>query len=129
VNISARTTIIVPLCLALSGCYVSTYGVQSTGGGTTSTTISSQVAATAKFSGGRASFSSGQPVSPAAPGGHVSLGRSGAAILVVGLVFAEAVNYVGTLFGAAPQPAPRTDAIAHTCSCYKQDGDEMQVTR
>jgi hypothetical protein len=117
----SNCSFIILLCLALSGCAVSTYGVQSTGGGTTSITTSSQVGATARFSAGRASFSSGQPVSPTAPGGHVSLGRSGVAIVAVGLVLAEAVNYVGALFGAAPPPAPRTDAVAHTCSCYKEE--------
>ena len=107
-------------CLALSGCAVGTYGLQSTGGATNATATSTQVAATAKFSSGRASFSSGQPVSPSAPGGHVYLARGGAAIVAVGLVFAEAVNQLGVLFGAQPQPAPRTDRIAHTCSCYEQ---------
>lgn len=115
-----RSLIICLFSLALPGCYVSTYGVQSTGGAGTTTATSTQVGATAKFSAGRASFSSGQAVAPSAPGGHVQLGRGGVAIVAVGLVFVEAVNQLGVLFGAQPQPAPRTDRIAHTCSCYEQ---------
>ena len=117
--ITARCSVVLLACLALPGCYVKTYGNQSAGGGTTTTT-SSQVGATAKFSAGKASFSSGQAVSPAAPGGHVSLSRSGSAIVAVGLVFAEAVHYLGALFSPRPQAAPQSDSIADTCSCYKQ---------
>ena len=106
-------------CLALPGCYVKTYGNQSVGGGTTTAT-SSQVGATAKFSAGKASFSSGQAVSSAAPGGHVALSRGGSAIVAVGLVFAEAVHYLGAFFSPRPQPAPQADSIADTCSCYKK---------
>jgi hypothetical protein len=110
------------LCLALSGCAVSTYGVQSTGGGTSTIATSTQVAATAKFSGGVAAFSSGQAVSPAAPGGHAFLTGSSVVFVPVAIIFAEAL---GAMFGARSQPAPRTDAIAHTCSCYEQSGDAV----
>ena len=117
--ISARCLIVLLICLALSGCYVATYGNQSVNGGTT-TAASTQVGATAKFSAGRASFSSGQAVSPAAPGGHVALSRGGSAIVAVGLVFAEAVHYLGALFSPRPQAAPQGDSIADTCSCYQK---------
>ena len=103
------------VCLALPGCYVKTYGYQSADG---ATTTSSQIVAAGKFSNGAASFTSGQPVSPAAPGGQVAFGR-GAAIVAVGLVFAEAVHYLGALFGPGPQAAP-TGSIADTCSCYQK---------
>jgi hypothetical protein len=116
----ARCLIVLLVCLALPGCYVKTYAVQSTGGGTTATATSSQVAGTAKFSGGRASFSSGQPVSPAAPGGHVTVSRGGSAIFAVGLVVAETVYYLGALFAPRPQFAPAADSIADTCSCYQK---------
>jgi len=114
-----RCLIVLLICLALPGCYVKMYGNQSTGGGATTTT-SSQVVATAKFYGGAASFTSGQPVSPAAPGGQVALGRGGSAIIAVGLVFAEAVNYLGALFSARQQTAPQAASIADTCSCYQK---------
>ena len=117
--ISARYLTVLLACLVLPGCYVATYGNQSVDGGTATTTTSAQVGATAKFSAGRASFSSGQAPAPGAPGGRVSLSRSGSAILVVGLVVAETVHYLGALFGATPQPA-QTDSIADTCSCYKK---------
>lgn len=102
---------------------MATYGNQSVGGGTTATTTSSQVGAIAKFSAGRASFSSGQPVSPAAPGGQVSLTRSGGLIVAVGLVVAEAVQYVGDLFRGAPQAAAPQGSIADTCSCYRKSDE------
>ena len=105
------------ICLTLAGCYVKTYGLQSANG---TTTTSSQVVATAKFSNGAALFTSGQPISPTAPGGQVSLGRNGSAILAVGLVFAEAVYYLGALFNRGPQAAPQSESIADTCSCYQK---------
>jgi hypothetical protein len=116
-------SIIILLCLALPGCSVSTYGLQSTAGGATATTTSTQVAATAKFSGGVAAFSSGQAISPAAPGGHAFFTGGSAVFVPVVIIFAEAL---GAVFGARSQPAPRTDAIAHTCSCYQKQvmGDE-----
>ena len=118
--IPARCSIILLACLALSGCYVATYGNQSVNGGATSTNTSSQVGATAKFSAGRASFSSGQPVSPGAPGGQVSLSRGGSAIIAVGLVVAEAVQYLGALLSPAPESVPQAVSIADTCSCYQK---------
>jgi hypothetical protein len=115
--IPASCLIVVLTRLSLAGCYVKTVGGQTTGG---TTAISTQVGASAKFSAGRASFVSGQPVSPAAPGGQISLGRSGGLIVAVGLVVAEAVQYVGDLFGpGSPAPA-RGGSIADTCSCYQK---------
>jgi len=115
----ARCLTVFLVCLALPGCYMKSYGLQSTGGGSNTTITSSQVVATAKFSNGAAAFSSGQPVSPAAPGGQVALGRSGTAIVAVGLVFAETVHYLGALFRPGPPAAP-TGSIAETCSCYQK---------
>jgi hypothetical protein len=116
----ARCLIVLMTCLALPGCYVKSYGIQSAGGGTNSTITSSQVVATAKFSNGAALFTSGQPVSATAPGGQVSLGRNGSAILAVGLVFAEAVHYLGAFFSPGRQVAPQPGSIADTCSCYQK---------
>ncbi|MBI2294610.1 MAG: hypothetical protein HYU76_00855 [Betaproteobacteria bacterium] len=109
------------LCLPLTGCYVTLHGHQSTGGGVTTTTTSSTVTGSAKASGAKVSFSSGTPVSPSAPGGHVSLGKGASAVLVLGLVIADFVHY----FGAKPatQAEPR-EAISETCSCY-QKSDEV----
>jgi len=115
--IPARRLIVLLICLALPGCYVKTYGLQSADG---TTTTASQVVATAKFSNGAALFTSGQPISPTAPGGQVSLGRNGSAILAVGLVFAEAVYYLGALFNPGPRVAPQSGSIADTCSCYQK---------
>jgi hypothetical protein len=114
----ARAVIVLLLGLGLSGCYVKSYGLQSEGNGKSATVTSSQVGAAANFSNGRATFTSGQPVSPAAPGGQVAYGRSGALVIAVGLVVAEAVQSVGYWFSAPPPVAARGGSIMDTCSCY-----------
>jgi len=120
--ILARPLLAILCCLVLPGCYVKTYGYQSAGR-ESATVTSTQGSATAKFSSGtgaRASFSSGQTVSPGARGGQVALSRGGAVIVAVGLVLAETVHYLGVLFNPGPQPAPQADSIADTCSCYQK---------
>ncbi len=105
------------LCVPLAGCTTTMYGNQSTSGGTTATTTSSQVSSSAQGANYKVSFSSGgRPVSPKAPGGYVSVSGNAAAVLVVGLVIADLVNYIR----GEPQakPLPPGTAISHTCSCY-----------
>lgn len=120
----ARTAIVAFMCLSLSGCYVKMYGNQSTGGGATATVTSSQVSGAAKFSGGKAGFSSGQRIAPGASGGTVRLGGNAAAALMVGVVIGDFLNYLS----GEPKPVQRRDgvSIAETCSCYKKPvtGDE-----
>jgi hypothetical protein len=115
----ASLALLVPL--ALAGCYATLHGNQSTNGGTTTTVTSGQVSGSARFAGGRASFSSGQPVPANASGGTVRLSGSAAAVLVVGLVIADLVNYIR----GEPKPVQRADgaAIAETCSCYKKSDE------
>jgi hypothetical protein len=109
--------VIVVLCAALSGCAVQLYGNQSTGAGGTTAVASSQVAASSATANARVSFFSGQPVSPAAPGGQVRLSSGSAAgVLAVVVVIAEFFNSIGG--GAEPKPLPPDARIAHTCSCY-----------
>lgn len=119
--IPPRATIAVLACLALSGCYVKTYGVQSSGGGTTATVTSTQVGGTAKFSGGRAAFVSGQPVSPSAPGGHVRLGSGATAVLIAGIALADFFNYIRGEPG--PKDLEPGTKILETCSCYKKQDE------
>ena len=120
-----RTLIVVLACLALPGCYVKTYGLQTTGGTTNATVVATQTVATTGFSNGRASFSFGQPVSPTAPGGQIAVGRGGGLVLVAGLIVADAVQAVGEWFRQGPvlarSPAPQR--IADTCSCYKSESE------
>jgi hypothetical protein len=114
----ARIAILVLLPFALSGCFVKVSGLETTGGGTRATTTSTQVAGAARFSHGSASFSSGPRVSPGAPGGHATLGKGAAGVLIVGLVVADLWNY---LVGP-PQPKPLSpdERIMDTCSCYQK---------
>jgi hypothetical protein len=114
----ARASLLVFLSLSLAGCYVKMHAVETAGGGTRTTATSSQVAGSAKFSHGRASFSSGQRVSPSAPGGHVSLGKGASAVLIVGLVLADLVNYIAG--PAGPKPLAPDERIMETCSCYQK---------
>jgi hypothetical protein len=123
----ARTSLVVVLCLALSGCYVKMTGNQSTSGGTTTTATSSQVSGSAKFSGGKVGFSSGQPIPPGASGGTVKLSGNAAGVLIVGVMIADFVNVIR----GQPKPVQRAEgvSIAETCSCYRKDSDEIKVTR
>jgi hypothetical protein len=126
-----RTFPVLLLCLTLAACSATTvrmYGNQSTSGGTTVTTTSSQVSGSAQGSNYRISFSSGgRPVSPTAPGGHVSASGGSAYVLIGVVVLADLWNY----FLGAPQvkPLPPGTRIADTCSCYKKEGGEAEVTK
>ena len=115
----ARAAITALLCLALSGCFVTLHGHQSTSGGVTTTTTSSTVTGSAKTGGAQISFASGPAVAPNAPGGQVVFNRGASAVLVLGLVIADAVNYFSARLGVKPpQPAGGSASIADTCSCY-----------
>ena len=117
-SIATRAGLVILLCLPLTGCYVSTYGVQSTSGGTTTTATASKVSGSASFSGGKMAFSSGQVPPPNAPGGHAYLGNSGSALLVTGVVFADFFNYIRG--DPRPKPLPADTKIMGTCSCYQR---------
>jgi hypothetical protein len=112
-----RAVIILLFCAPLAGCAVTMHGNQSTSGGTTATTTSSQVSGSAQGANYKASFSSGgHPVSPRASGGYVSVSGNAAAVLIGVVVIADLVNY----FRGTPQPKalPPGTEISHTCSCY-----------
>jgi hypothetical protein len=107
------------LCLALPGCYVNTYGLQSNKNGATTTTTASQVSGSAGFSGGKVSFTSGQVPPPGAPGGYLRLsGYSGGAVVAV-LVLGDLLNYIAGR--TQPKPLPADAKIMETCSCYKKE--------
>lgn len=113
-----RIVLALLLCVPLTGCYVKLYGNQSASGGSTTTTTASQVSGSAKFSGGRAAFSSGQVPAPSSPGGHVYLGREASVALVLGLVVVDLVNTFRG--GPRPQPLASDARISETCSCYRK---------
>jgi hypothetical protein len=104
------------VCAALSGCAVQLHGNQSG----TGTTTSSAVAASTGGSNLRAGFLSGQPVSPAAPGGQMTVsGGNGhvAAVLLVGAIVVDFLNSLGAVQPSV-KPLPPDARISHTCSCY-----------
>lgn len=117
-RVPTRTRFAPLLCLALSGCYVNMHGVQSTGGGTTTTATSGQVSGSARFSGGQLAFSSGQVPPAGAPGGHVSPGKGASVVLVTGIVLADLFNYLRG--GPGPKALPEGTKIMDTCSCYQK---------
>ena len=114
----ARAIVAALSCLALSGCYVKTYSVQSSSNGQSATATSTQVSGSASFAGGRASFSSGQVPPPNAPGGQASLSKSGSVALVAGFMIADFLGYVAGI--AQPKPLPADAKIMETCSCYQR---------
>jgi hypothetical protein len=106
------------LCCALSGCYVGLSGHASSSGGATATTASGSVVP-ANASGVRLSFGT-----PASPGGQVSFDRGTSALVVLGGVIADAVNYLAGRFrGDAPAASGTSSSIADTCSCYGYEPD------
>ena len=110
------STVVIVLCVALSGCAVQLHGNQSGSG----TTTSSAVAASTGGSNVRAGFSSGQAVSGAAPGGQLSVNGGGgtvAAVLLVGAIVVDFLNSLGAV-QAQVKPLPPDARISHTCSCY-----------
>ncbi len=115
---AAHVLTTVLLCLALPGCYVNTYAVQSTNGGETRTTTASQVSGSASFSGGKIAFSSGQVPPLNAPGGHLRVSGNAGGALVAVLVFADFLNYIAGR--TQPKALPADTKIMDTCSCYKK---------
>ncbi|HUF81609.1 MAG TPA: hypothetical protein VMN03_10775 [Burkholderiales bacterium] len=41
-------------------------------------------------------------------------------MLVLGLVIAEAVNYIGSKFADAREVEPRAESMLESCSCYRK---------
>ncbi len=113
-----RFLLLLPLCFALSGCYAVIGGHQTTGAGATTTTTGAATRLEASAGPARLGASFGTPPAPNAPGGQVAFSRGASAVLFLGLVIADTVNYLGTRFGNAPRPAPQRASIAETCSCY-----------
>lgn len=121
-----RLLIIVVLAL-LPGCAVTLHGNQTTGGGTTATSTGSSVQAGRQFGNARVGGSFGAPPPAHAAGGQVTFSRGASAVLVAGLVIAEAVDVIGAWFRPAAPRAERLSAgnISQTCSCYGGNPEVM----
>lgn len=117
-----KTVMPLLLCQALAGCAVNLHGNQTAGNGASTTTFASSVNAGAKAGQANFSASFGSPSPPGAVGGQVGFSRGTAAIVILGLVIAETVDFIGSQFSAS-RPAALTSvapraSIADTCSCY-----------
>ncbi|MFN7085372.1 MAG: hypothetical protein ACK4N4_01950 [Burkholderiales bacterium] len=113
-----RFLLLLPLCAALSGCYVAIGGHQAVNGGATTTTTGAATRLDARVGSATIGASFGAPAAPHAPGGRVALSRGAAALLFLGLVAVDAANHLAARFGSAPAPAAKRESIAATCSCY-----------
>ena len=71
---------VVAICAILAGCAAQLHGNQATSGGAGTTATSSAVVTSTSGSNFRAGFFSGQPVSPAAPGGQLTVSGSGGSV-------------------------------------------------
>ncbi len=120
---------IVAVMAALPGCAVTLHGNQTTGGGTTAGTTGSSVQAGRQFGNARVGGSFGTPPPAHAAGGQVTFSRGASAVLVAGLVIAEAVDVIGAWFKPAAPRIERLPAenISHTCSCYDGNLGTMPV--
>lgn len=110
-------------CLALSGCTVALHGHQATDGAATATasttTTSSALRVQAGAGSARVSGSFGASAQQGAPGAQASFSRGASAVLIIGLLVAETLHYLGARFEDQPAPGSGPQrAIADTCSCY-----------
>ncbi len=114
-----RALVLLPLCFALSGCSVALFGNQTASGGAATSTTSVVTSGQASVGAARVNTSFGTPAPQGAAGGQAVFPRGASAVLVLGLIFAETVNYLGAKFSDKPpvSPAPQR-SIADTCSCY-----------
>lgn len=113
----------------LSGCAVTLHGNQTAGGGTVATTTGSSVQAGRQFGNARVGGSFGAPPPAHAAGGQVAFSRGASAVLVAGLVIAEAVDVIGAWFKPAASRIERLPAgnISQTCSCYVANPEVLPV--
>lgn len=106
--------------VVLPGCAVTLHGNQTMGGESMATATGSSVQVGRQFGNARVGGSFGAPLPAHAAGGQVAFSRGASAVLVAGLVIAEAVDVIGGWFRpAAPRTErPTTENISQTCSCY-----------
>ena len=116
------TRFLLLLTLALlSGCAVTLYGNQTSGGGSTSTTTGSSVQGAKTIGKARVSGSFGAAPAPNAQGGQVHFSKGASAVLVMGVIIAGTVDAIGNWFKPAAQRIerlPDSGPVSQTCSCY-----------
>lgn len=115
-----RLILIAVLLTVLPACTTTLYGNQTSGGGSSTTTTGSAVRGSTQVGNARLSGSFGTAPPVNAPGGQVTFGNSGSAVLMIGLAIAGLVEVAGDWFS---KPAERREpltpgGISHTCSCY-----------
>lgn len=114
-----RALVLLPFCFALAGCSVALFGNQTASGGATASTTAAATNVQVSTGTARVGASFGTPAPQGAAGGQVTFPRGASVVLVLGLVIAETVNYLGAKFSdAPPATAAPQRSIADTCSCY-----------
>ncbi len=104
-----------------SGCAVTLHGQQTSGGGSTSTTVGSSVRASAHSGNARVGASFGSAPAQGAPGGQLSFSRGASAVLVLAVLISGTVDVIAAWFSTPSQSAQRAateGSISQTCSCY-----------
>ena len=114
-----RFLLLLPLCAALSGCYVAISGHQTASGGAITTTTGAATRLDARAGSASIGASFGAPPASHAPGGQVALSRSAAAVLFLGLVVADTGKYLVTRPGSAPDPASCVCQVVQICGMGK----------
>lgn len=124
-TVPMKCFLILLLLVALPGCAVTLHGNQTTSGGSTATTTGSSVQAGKQFGNARVGGSFGAPPPVNAAGGQVRFSSGASAVLVVGLVIAEAADVIGAWFRPAASRTERlaTENISQTCSCYASNSE------
>ena len=116
-----KNVVIIVAMAALSGCAVTLYGNQTSGGGSTSTTTGSSVQGAKTVGKASVSGSFGSAPAPHAPGGQVHFSKGASAVLVLGVLIAGTVDAINALFRPVPSRIERVAAdgsVSQTCSCY-----------
>jgi hypothetical protein len=93
-------------------------GHEATGSGGTASTTTAATRAHVSIGAAKVGASFGTPAPAGSGGGQVSFSRGASTVLVLGLVLADVVNYLGSPAAGAQLALDPSRSIADTCSCY-----------
>jgi hypothetical protein len=112
------TRALVLIAALLSGCTVALSGQESTGSGGTVRTTTAATRGHVGVGSTKVGASFGTPAPAGSGGGQVRLSPGASAVLVLSLVLADVVNYLGSPAAGAQLALDPSRSIADTCSCY-----------
>jgi hypothetical protein len=112
------TRALVLIATLLSGCTVALSGQESTGSGGTARTTTAATRGHVSVGSAKVGASFGTPAPAGSGGGQVRFSPGASAVLVLSLVLADVVNYLGSPAADAQLAPDPARSIASTCSCY-----------